>query len=78
MAAFERIFGIPPGHTLREVRARHRAYDDDWNRRSTTREDNSSPGTKAGIICRPAESRNGWKKYGPDGHAIEEHEDLPL
>jgi hypothetical protein len=31
MATFEQIFKIKEGHTLKEVRAHHGNYDDDWN-----------------------------------------------
>jgi hypothetical protein len=79
MATFAEVFGVPAGHTLKEVRRHLGNYDDDWKH-----EEHDSAGR---LVARyeswdhmpPREQRHqGWRKYDAAGNLLEEHEDLPL
>jgi hypothetical protein len=79
VATFEQIFKIEPGHVLKEVRAKHRNYDDDWRHEERNENgeliaiyeswDHAAPRTP---------HTTGWRKYTTDGALIEQHDDLPL
>lgn len=79
MATFEQVFGIRQGHTLKEVRASLRAFDDDW-----THEEYNASGE---LVARyeswdyqpPGGTHSsGWRKYDPDGTLLESYKELPL
>ncbi len=79
MATFVQIFKIKPSHTLKELRAHHGNYDDDW-----THEEYDERGA---LVARyeswdhmpPRQPHSaGWRKFGPDGKLIEHHGELPL
>jgi hypothetical protein len=76
---FEQIYKIPEGHTLKKVREKLRSFDDDWTHEEYNRKGQLVARYESWDYRAPKTTpRVGWRKLGPDGTVLEEHNDLPL
>jgi hypothetical protein len=79
MATFEQIFKIKEGHTLKEVRAHHGNYDDDWKHEERDAQGELVARYESWDYMAPRQPHIlGWLKFSPDGRLLEEHDELPL